>query len=1029
MNEDADVVRARTSGSALSAFRRAQAAIEAGDLATATLWIQRARRLAPSDATVQLTFAAIIVHTAPWEAVDELRALTKRQPWNSDAIMALAAALLRDDRPAAAAAALGGMLRSKMPPATDAFRTIASLVCAAMGAPGWISLDGMGRCRVVITDDLMPAKAAQRVVRITVETQAAESVRMRPGRDAVRQLGAGWQQAHALVVTSGGRALLGSGLDPSRFGAVEGFVAIAPNGTVAGWARLPADPHTPPVVYQRAPDGQLHPIELILDQAGDSPRTHHHEAAEATDRREPRWRFTVPSGPLPPSGRLEIVDVAGRHLWGSPVLPQAETEAVRVAALSLSGMAPSTNQSDRFRPLPVSLLPLPPRQTSGSRARAARKLACDVVVPVYVGLAELEACLHSLTATLPSGTHLVLVNDGSPDPAITARLAAAASLSTSEGPRVTVLEHERPRGFPAAINAGLAHLCSNLKRDVIILNSDTIVSPQWLERLSAVAHSDPAIGSCTPLTNDGTIVSYPELDQPWESPDPAALAELNDLCWEANGSDAVDIPSGVGFCMFIKGACLAEVGLFRDDVFAQGYGEENDWCLRAGHLGWRSVAAPGVFVAHSGGRSFGAAKTLLLQRNAAVLERLHPGYATYVKTALAAEPLLPARRRIDRLKLLHSPGKPAIGLITHDEGGGVQRHVTWRCTILAAAGQRAIVLAPAPENGRCIVSLGLGKAATKLPNLLFDLPSELPELAGLLTAAGVASFEIHHLMNHDASVTQLPALLGVPYDVFVHDYGHWCPRITLISRGQRYCGEPLSPDECEECIADLGSRYGDEVTVRGLRAQSGRLLQHACRVAVSCEDVAGRIRRQFPGVQPDIVAWEDASVRRVPAGSSMPMRALSHDPQEVHVLVVGGIGIEKGYEVLLGCARDAVKRSLRLRFTVAGHTIDDDRLMATGRIFITGRFKEDEGLDLVQQQRATLGFLPSVCPETWCYALSLLQGAGLPVIAFALGAQGERVRQSGTGWLLPLGISATRINDALVNHGIDILHTTELHST
>jgi hypothetical protein len=53
----------------------------------------------------------------------------------------------------------------------------------------------------------------------------------------------------------------------------------------------------------------------------------------------------------------------------------------------------------------------------------------------------------------------------------------------------------------------------------------------------------------------------------------------------------------------------------------------------------------------------------------------------------------------------------------------------------------------------------------------------------------------------------------------------------------------------------------------------------------------------------------------------------------------------------------------------------------------------------------------------------------LPVIAFALGAQGERVRQSGTGWLLPLGISATRINDALVNHGIDILHTTELHST
>ena len=58
-----------------------------------------------------------------------------------------------------------------------------------------------------------------------------------------------------------------------------------------------------------------------------------------------------------------------------------------------------------------------------------------------------------------------------------------------------------------------------------------------------------------------------------------------------------------------------QVGLLREDLFAQGYGEENDFCIRARHLGWRHVAVPGVFVAHAGAGSFGSAKAQLLARN------------------------------------------------------------------------------------------------------------------------------------------------------------------------------------------------------------------------------------------------------------------------------------------------------------------------------------------------------------------------------------------------------------------------------
>jgi GT2 family glycosyltransferase len=64
--------------------------------------------------------------------------------------------------------------------------------------------------------------------------------------------------------------------------------------------------------------------------------------------------------------------------------------------------------------------------------------------------------------------------------------------------------------------------------------------------------------------------------------------------------------------------------LLREDLFAQGYGEENDFCIRGRHLGWRHVAVPGLFVAHVGAQSFGLAKKYLLERNIRKLNEIHP---------------------------------------------------------------------------------------------------------------------------------------------------------------------------------------------------------------------------------------------------------------------------------------------------------------------------------------------------------------------------------------------------------------------
>ena len=137
----------------------------------------------------------------------------------------------------------------------------------------------------------------------------------------------------------------------------------------------------------------------------------------------------------------------------------------------------------------------------------------------------------------------------------------------------------------------------------MLLNSDTLVPPDWLERMRTAAYSAPDIGTVTPLSNDASILSYP--GEPATIRSPTSPRPTGWTAWRrANGAAVVDIPVGVGFCLYLRRDCLNAVGLLRADLFAQGYGEENDFCLRARRLGWRHVAQTGLFVGHHGSATF-----------------------------------------------------------------------------------------------------------------------------------------------------------------------------------------------------------------------------------------------------------------------------------------------------------------------------------------------------------------------------------------------------------------------------------------
>ncbi|MDD2875762.1 MAG: glycosyltransferase [Acidiphilium sp.] len=759
--------------------------------------------------------------------------------------------------------------------------------------------------------------------------------------------------------------LLGSPLELRAMRRVAG-IATSDGVGISGWVVHPAAP-------QRAP------VLTLVDQTGVrlAIRPHVELAPEAPAWFMPRHGFQVAAAALqglrPP---FRIIGPDGRSLSGTPLDPGVM----------------------------VGLTPASPRKTPA--VRPVRAGLC-VVMPVYRDAAATRAALHSLYAAIEGDVPIIVVDDASPEPDL-ARFVAAERRAG----RIILRRHRHNRGFPGAVNAGIRAARRLLPGcDILLLNADILLPPGAPARLHAALYAADTIASATPLSNEATILSYPSRQGGNPAPDLTGTFRLDAWARRANHDTIVDIPTAIGFCMAMRHDALAMTGLFDAKLFAQGYGEENDWCRRAAARGFRHVCAAGVFVTHHGGASFGAAGSALCARNLTLLERRHPGYHALVAAHHADDPLRAARFRLDRARFgTERRVGGAVVLVSHDHGGGIARIIAARMAALRAEGIRPVLVQPDFSDPAARESfIGAARltdgAPMDYPNLCYHLPGQWSELVATLRGLSVRHVEFHHTLGHHPSIRDLAKALGVPAEHIVHDYSYFCKRVNLLGPARRYCGEPDIAG-CAACVATAGSELTDPIAPAALIARSAAELRAARRVSVPSADAAVRLRRHFPGVAVTVTPWEDDLL---PAALTAP----AHPPRRV-IAVVGGIGPAKGYDVLLDCARDAATRRLPLSFVLIGTSEEDAPLIETGRVMITGPYQEGEAAELIARSGAHLGFLPSIWPETWCFALSEMWRGGLYAIGFDLGAQAERIRATGRGFLLPLGLPAARINQTLL---------------
>jgi O-antigen biosynthesis protein len=615
-----------------------------------------------------------------------------------------------------------------------------------------------------------------------------------------------------------------------------------------------------------------------------------------------------------------------------------------------------------------------------SPARSCLSGPINVIVPVYRGVDETARCLKSVVAAgLLEDVFLTIINDASPEPEMLALLDRYA-----EQRGVTLLHNSANLGFVATANRGMLHRPAG---DVVLLNSDTQVPTGWLERLRKCAYAASDIGTVTPFSNNATICSYPRFCSDNEMPAGYSVNTLDELFSRANARQIVDIPSAVGFCMYIRRDCLNEVGLFNEERFGKGYGEENDFSLRAASKGWRNVLCADVFVFHAGAVSFSNERDERARHALGLVIKDHPRYQLLVQTHIAKDPAKHLRHRVDLLRLARSE-KQVVLLISHRLGGGVVKHEQ-ELSRLFTRTINFLRLTPG-INGQ--IEITWYSDAERL-RLHFRLPTDWQELLAFLTLARVARIHIHHLMDVPKQIEELPKALGVPYDFTAHDYFSFCPRITLTNSDNRYCGEPAE-DGCNTCLKNAPAHQRD---VRAWRLGYQRILAAAERVFVPSHDTALRLRSRFELANLIVAPHADMRNRE----SLAPNQGSLHSKERLRIVIIGALSATKGADLLEAVALDAKKRGLLLQFHLIGYAW---RALATepnSPLTVSGSYRDDELPALLVAAKPHLIWFPALWPETYSYTLSAAILAGAPIVAPDLGAFSERLANRPWSWICP----------------------------
>lgn len=648
----------------------------------------------------------------------------------------------------------------------------------------------------------------------------------------------------------------------------------------------------------------------------------------------------------------------------------------------------------------------PPREPRIDWLRTARRLklapALTVVVPIHDAVDDVRACVDRLLAWTPRQFRIVLIDDASTDPAV-GELLATVNPRTN----VTVWRNEANLGFTRTVNRAF----DELDGDVVILNSDARVTPNWTVNLRVAAYATERVATVSAVSDNAGAFSVPE-PGPNES---TGLAEVDHarLLTRTSRRRWVQAPTGHGFCMLVRREALDELGGFDADAFPRGYGEENDFCMRATAAGFVNVVDDATLVFHANAASFSPArKEELVAAGRATVDQRHPDYTERIRTWLRGDMQLVRTdvRELDVVAraLANNGGGPGdarvrprlLSVVQRGAGGTPSTNEDlmraledrWDPWILTSDSRHLRLYHVVDGSIELVEKVDMGTRVG------FNTPTNPTWLAfalRVLVTHGIEQVHVRHLVKH--SQQDLPDLLrtlGLPAVLSFHDFYWVCPNVHLLDQDNVFCG-----GTCTSTDGDCSRVYPGEPIDRQLKHDWVLGWQRRSRRMLDAFDgfvtTSASARDVLVDNLPELAGRDFAVIAHGRDLGDAPVVVIPPDPERIRIAVLGSLTPAKGGDVLRDLLAADHDKVLDVH-VIGPHRPQYEDLRAT----FHGPYEREQLSAVLDKVQPPFAAVLSVWPETWSHTLTEAWAHGLPVLTSHHGALGERVEEHGGGWVI-----------------------------
>jgi GT2 family glycosyltransferase len=319
----------------------------------------------------------------------------------------------------------------------------------------------------------------------------------------------------------------------------------------------------------------------------------------------------------------------------------------------------------------------------------------SIVVPVFNALEETLDCIASLLKSDAQDCDIYLMDDGS-DWSVHDTLRE----TFRESPNVKLISHFRNRGYTRNISMGVEQTSTPF---VCILNSDTLLPAVWAGPMLEKMTSDGQLAGIGPLSNAASYQSIPDVIDAEQGGfsengglgfEPSDRKVVADLVGCLGQGKCVDVPILNGFCTIFRRSAIEAIGGFDVDGYPQGYGEENDLCVRLKAEGYRLAVFLGVFIHHQKSKSFGSDRKKKLSAEGArtLAQKFGASLVPGLEVQLKASTSLEMMRRLVGIALSSGQGlvRAPQTLTVESEGVTVGPRAQKRCITLTGGARYAI---------------------------------------------------------------------------------------------------------------------------------------------------------------------------------------------------------------------------------------------------------------------------------------------------------------------------------------------------